>query len=68
MYGLEAVVPMEFITQSLRVAVFERLLPEESLQNRVEELMNLEEDRFQSSYVASVVKNRRIEWVNRHLK
>ena len=46
MYGLEAVVPMEFITQSLRVAVSERLLPKESLQNRVDELINLEEDRF----------------------
>ena len=67
-YGLEAMVPMEFVTPSLRIDLTERLLLEESLQNRVEELLSLEEDRIQSSYIASVVRNRRTAWVNRHIK
>lgn len=45
-YGLEVVVPMEFITPSLRVPVTEKLLPEDSIQNRVDQLLNLEEDRI----------------------
>ena len=67
-YGLEAIVPMEFVVPSLRVAMTEKLLPEDSVENRVDQLMQLEEDRIQSSYIASVIRNRRTDWVNRHQK
>ena len=67
-YGLEAVVPMEFVVPSLRIAMTEKLLLEDSVQNRLDQLMQLEEDRIQSSYTTSVIRNRRTDWVNRHLK
>lgn len=49
MYGLEAVVPMEYITPSLRIVVTDRLIPEESIKDKIENLFQLEEDRIQSA-------------------
>ncbi len=65
---MEAIVPMEFVIPSLRIAVTEKLSPEESVQNRIDQLMQLDEDRIHSSYTTSIIRNRRTEWVNRHVK
>ena len=45
-YGLEAVVPMEYIVPSLRIAIVEKWFEKESLPFRIEDLMQLEEDRI----------------------
>ena len=45
-YGLEAIVPMEFIVPSLRVATTMKLSGHQSLQHRLNSLMQLDEDRF----------------------
>ena len=45
-YGLEAVVPMEYIVPSLRIAIEEKWSEQESLPFRMEGLMQLEQDRI----------------------
>ncbi|MCO5615055.1 hypothetical protein L7F22_069343 [Adiantum nelumboides] len=67
-YGLEAVVPMEFLVPSLRVAVQQKLSPEESVNYRKEQLLKLEEDRIQSMYTAEIIQQRRQAWINRNIK
>lgn len=50
-YGLEVVVPMEFLVPSLKVAITNRLDPEESLDYILEKLMQLEQDKIYSAYI-----------------
>lgn len=47
-YGLEAVVPMEFMIPSLRMTMEEKLPMKESQEERIQELLNLEEERQHS--------------------
>jgi hypothetical protein len=47
-FGLEAVMPSEFIVSSLRIQSEYRLNESESEQARVEQLLRLEEDRIRS--------------------
>lgn len=44
-YGLEVVVPMEFMVPSLGMAIKEKLPMEQSRAERIQELLQLEEDR-----------------------
>ena len=44
-YGLEAIVPMEFLVTSLRLVVQEKLTMEESREHRIQELLKLEHKR-----------------------
>ena len=67
-YGLEAVVPMEFMIPSLKMAVQEKLPMEKSREERIQELLSLEEDRQQSILVAEAVQKRRKAWADRHGK
>ena len=67
-YGLEAVVPMEYIVPSLRIAVEQKWSEQESLPFRIEGLMHLEQDRIQSAYVSTMIQNRRTAWMNKHMK
>ena len=54
-FGLEAVMPMEFLVPSLRVAVRERLT-EEALTKRLVDLEQLEETRIHAAYGMKVEK------------
>ena len=54
-YGMEAMVSMEFIVPSLRVAVSNRVIQEDSLKQRLEQLMSFDEDIFHSAYVATII-------------
>ena len=54
-YDLEAVVPMEFMIPSLRMAIQEKLPMKKSREERIQELLNIEEDRQQSILVAEAV-------------
>jgi hypothetical protein len=47
-FGLEAVMPFEFIIPSLRIQSEYQLTESESEQARVEQLLRLEEDRIRS--------------------
>ena len=67
-YGVEAVVPMEFLVPSLRIAAAEKLGWDESVERRIEQLDRLGEERFNSAYLAQVVQDRRKIWVDRHSK
>lgn len=67
-YGLEAVVPMEFVVPSLRIAIQNRMSPEASVKHRQRYLLQLEEDRVMSAYVAEIVQKRRQAWVNMNVK
>ena len=51
-YGLEAVVPMEFLVPSLRIAAENKLSLENLVNHRLDQLLELEEDILQSAYVA----------------
>ncbi len=48
-YGLEAIVPMEFVVPSLRIAIQHKLSDEDSSVFRQEQLLQLDEDRIQAS-------------------
>ena len=67
-YGLEAVVPMEFMVPSLRMAMQEKLPMEKAREERIQELLNLEEDRQQSILITEAVQKRRKAWADRHGK
>jgi transposase InsO family protein len=45
-YGLEAVVPMEYLVPSLRIATFTGMDDIDTIQDRIVQLMELEEDMF----------------------
>jgi hypothetical protein len=45
-YGLEAVVPMEYLVPSLRIASFTNMDETDIVQERLAKLVELEEDRF----------------------
>ena len=45
-YGQEAVMPMEYIVPSLRVAIIIDMVDEDSLKERLLHLLSLEEHRF----------------------
>ena len=66
-FGLEAVMPMEFLVPSLRVAVQERLT-EEALTERLVDLEQLEETRLHAAYGMKVEKLRQKKWFDRNLK
>ena len=40
-YGLEVVVPMDFLVSNLRIAMANKFSPEESINSRVDQLLNL---------------------------
>jgi hypothetical protein len=45
-YGLEEVVPMEYLVPSLRIAAFTNMDDTGAIQERLAQLLELEEDRF----------------------
>ena len=59
MYGLEAILPIEFEIPSLRLAIGERLDTTESLKNRLTELEALNENRQLASQHMEVIQRRR---------
>ena len=65
-FGMEAITPVEYVVPSLRLAVQERLMPEDSLAYRLDAIAVLDEDRLRSfsgykSY-SNAVKGRRMRF------
>ena len=67
-WSLEAVVPMEYVIPSLRIAAIHCLSPEDSIPSRLDQLFHLNEARISSLYTAFVVQRRRQAWVNWQVK
>ena len=67
-YGLEAIVPMEFVIPSLRVAIQHKLTDVESSVYRQEQLLKLDEDIIQAAHMTEAIQRRRQAWMDRNLK
>ena len=64
-YGMEAVMPVEYVLPSLRIALEERLGDEESHKRRLASLEKLSEARQMAIHAMMVQKKRRKAWYNR---
>lgn len=49
-YGVEAMMPMEYIMPSLRITTFTCMADHEALEGRLAQLIELEEDRFLAGF------------------
>lgn len=49
-YGKEAIIPMEFLVPSLDVTFFTKMMDKGAFKNRLNELMQLEEDGFLAGF------------------
>ena len=67
-FVLEAITLVEFIVPSLRIAVEDKLLPEDSLLYRIKDLATLDEDRLRSFYWSQEIQLRRKQQIDRHSK
>jgi hypothetical protein len=57
-YGKEVVMPLEFVVPSLRVSLTTQMTNDQSLQHRLDELMELEEDQIMAGFNQVVEKYR----------
>ena len=68
-YGQEAVVPLEFMVPSLRIAVDHDLDYNAILRARLEKLLTLDEQRQRRAvWCQQIVQNRRKTWHDKHIK
>ena len=67
-YGQEVVMPMEYIVPSLKIVTLTDLEDEETVNERLLNLVELEEDRFLARFYQQVHKNREKAWHDRHIK
>ena len=57
-YGQEVVMPIEYIVPSLKITTLTNLVDEETVNERLLNLVELEEDRFVAGFHQQVQKNR----------
>ena len=67
-YGIEAVMPMEYIVPTLRIAVVTNMADFDIMEERMAQLLALEEDRFIAGFHQQVQKVREKAWHDRHIK
>jgi len=67
-YGVEAVMPMEYIMPSLRIAGLIGMMVHEALEERLTQLDELEEERFFAGFHQQVQKQHKKAWHDRHIK
>ena len=67
-YGQEAVVPAEFTIPSLRMAIESRWEQNDSLKDRLEKLIKLEERRITTQWATEVAQRQRTYWHDKHLR
>eukprot|EP00253_Pinus_taeda_P014337 PITA_14337 len=67
-YGIEAVMPMEYIVPSLCIAMFIGIVDHGALEERLAQLTELEEDKFLARFHQQVQKERKKSWHDRHIK
>jgi hypothetical protein len=67
-YGLEVVVPMEYLVPSLRITAFTDMDDIGTVQKRLTQLFELEEDKFMVGFHQQVHKEREKAYHDRHIK
>ena len=67
-YGVEAIMPMEYIVPSLHIVAFTRMTDCKALEERIVQLEKLEEDRFMVRFHQQVQKEHEKAWHDRHIK
>jgi hypothetical protein len=67
-YGQKEVVPLEFLVPSLRVATITNMTERGAIQERISQLMDMEEDIFLARFHQEVQKARDKAWHDRHIK
>ena len=67
-YGQESMVPLEFIVPSLCVATVMNMTERGTIQDRLNQLMIMEEDRILAGFHQQVQKERDKSWHDRHIK
>jgi hypothetical protein len=67
-YGLEAIVPMEYLVPSLRIVSFTDMDNTGSVRERLAQLVELEEDRFIAGFHHKIQKEREKAYHDRHIK
>ena len=60
--------PMEYILPSLRIAQLTKMADTDMMDERLAQLLNLEEDRFIIGFHQKVQKAREKAWHDRHIK
>lgn len=63
-YGVEVVMPMEYIAPSLHIVVLKKMVDHEALDKWLAQLMELEEDKFLARFHQQVHKEREKAWHN----
>ena len=67
-YGVEVVMPMEYIVPSLRIASLTEMMNCGALEERLPQLAKLEDDRFLAGFHQQVQKEHEKAWHDRHIK
>ena len=67
-YGQEVVMPMEYIIPSLRIAKITEMADTDTMNERLAQLLALEEDIFILGFHQKVQKAREKSWHDRHIK
>jgi hypothetical protein len=67
-YGQESIIPLEFLVPSLHVAAITNMTERGTIQERLSQLMELEEDRILVGFNQEVKKSRDKAWHDRHTK
>jgi hypothetical protein len=67
-YGLEAIVPMDYLVPSLRIDTFTGMDDTGTIQERLAHLVKLEEDRFIARFHQHVQKEREKAYHDRNIK
>ena len=60
--------PMEYIVPSLRISTFRGMDDPDTMKERLEKILELEEDRFIAGFQQQVQKSREKAWHDRHIK
>jgi hypothetical protein len=67
-YGQEAIVPLEFLVPSLCIATITQMTEQGAIQERMNQLLSMEEDRILAGFHQQVQKSREKSWHDRHIK
>jgi hypothetical protein len=67
-YGKEAVVPLEYLIPSLFIAAITNMKKRGTTQERLSQLMELEEDKIMVGFHEDVQKEKDKSWHDRHIK
>ena len=67
-YGKEAIMPMEYIVPSLRIVAFTDMAEPAIMEERLAQLMALEEDHFIANFLQQVQKAQDKAWHDHHIR